>query len=171
MRRAAWSAYAACAWAWAFAAVSFYWAAGGTLGLATLGTQLERLALARDPLAIWIGGWAVGVAKFIGGLLPLAAVQPWGKRVPRWLLLTCLWAGGIGMTLYGMASFVQHALMMTGVIALPAGLGRVGARWHLVLWDPWWTLGGILFLATARLANRSTQSPHDNRGSVLSRQE
>jgi len=59
------------------------------------------------------------------------------------------WAAGIGMLLYGAASFVQHLLMATGVITLPPGLGRTGAYGHLLLWDPWWSLGGILFIAVS----------------------
>jgi hypothetical protein len=54
------------------------------------------------------------------------------------------------MGLYGGASFLQHLLMLTGALALPAGLGRVGAQWHLTLWDPWWLFGGLLFTAVVR---------------------
>lgn len=159
-RRTVGAAYAACAWAWAFAAVSFYWALGGTVGLATLGTKIEQLALARDPTMLWVGGWGAGVAKFVGGLLPLALVQPWGERMPRRLLRLLVWAGGIGMALYGIASFVQHSLMMSGIIRLPEGLGRTGAAGHLILWDPWWTLGGILYIITAWSTTRSARRPH-----------
>ena len=35
-------AYAACAWALAFAAIGFYWAAGGTALLDTIGGEIER---------------------------------------------------------------------------------------------------------------------------------
>jgi hypothetical protein len=39
--------------------------------------------------------------------------------------------------------------MVAGVLDIPAGLGEASARWHLVLWDPWWLLGGVLLgLAT-----------------------
>ncbi len=34
---------------------------------------------------------------------------------------------------------------VTGVIGLLAGLGRTSAYWHLVFWDPWWLIGGLLF--------------------------
>jgi hypothetical protein len=39
---AAWAGYAACALALLHAAVSFYWASGGTAGLSTVGGQLEE---------------------------------------------------------------------------------------------------------------------------------
>ncbi len=54
---------------------------------------------------------------------------------PAFLLLGCGWlvgscapragAGGGLALLYGAATLVQHALMLTGVITVPAGLGRI----------------------------------------------
>jgi hypothetical protein len=151
---ARWPGYAASAWAFTFAAVSFYWALGGTVGLATLGTTLHALALARDPTAIAVGGWGAGVAKLLGGLLPLALLSCRRLPLSRRALRALAAAGGAGMALYGGASLVQHVLMLTGVIALPAGLGPLGARWHLWLWDPWWLLGGLLFLLAALSAGK-----------------
>jgi hypothetical protein len=144
-----WPAYAASAWAFSFAAVSFYWAAGGTIGLATLGSTLHALALARDSIAIAVGGWGAGVAKLIGGLLPLALLRSTEHPRLHRVLRVVTGAGGLGMALYGGASLVQHALMLAGVVTLPAGLGLFGARWHLLLWDPWWLLGGLLFMLVA----------------------
>lgn len=139
--------YAACAWALVFAAVSFYWAAGGTIGADTIGPALASLALARDPEFVAIL-WITGALKLVAGLLALALVQRWGWFIPRWLPLIAGWGAAIGLILYGGASFVQHALMVTGAIAIPAGLvGETAARWHLLLWDPWWLLGGLLFAA------------------------
>lgn len=147
-RWAAAAGYAACGWALAFAAASFYWAAGGTIGAETIGPALASLALARDPEFIAVL-WITGALKVVAGLLALALVRPWGRLPPRWLLLLAGWCTGIGLMLYGGASFVQHALMVAGAIAIPEGLGTTAARWHLLLWDPWWLLGGILFALAA----------------------
>jgi hypothetical protein len=141
-----WAAYTACAWALLFAAPSFYWAAGGTAGADTIGDAITGPALARDPAFVAIL-WGTGALKALGGLLALALVQPWGRHFPRWLLLAAALGGGALTALYGSASLVQHGLMVAGVIAIPSGLGITAARWHLLLWDPWWLLGGILFLA------------------------
>lgn len=156
-RRAGAAGYAACAWALAFAAVSFYWAAGGSAGADTIGPALTSLALARDPEFVAIL-WITGVLKAFAGLLALALVRPWGRLIPRWLLLLAGWGTGVALILYGGASFVQHALMVTGVIGIPAGLGVTAARWHLLLWDPWWLLGGILFAVTAWRFGRETSA-------------
>jgi hypothetical protein len=104
--------------------------------------------MAHDPVFI-AAMWGIGVLKVLGGLLALALVRPWGRAVPRRVLLTAAWGGGILMALYGGASWVQEGLMVTGVIAIPPGLGHAAAVWHVLLWDPWWLLGGILFITAA----------------------
>jgi hypothetical protein len=153
-----WAAYGASAWAFIFAATSFYWAAGGTAGGDTIGPAITNLA--HDPAFI-AALWAIGVVKVLGGLLALALVQPWGRSLPRRVLLTAAWAGGILVVLYGAASWVQEGLMLVGVIPIPSGLGHTAALWHVLFWDPWWLLGGILFVAAAWFYGRRTSSHGD----------
>lgn len=143
-RYARYAGYATCAWALAFAALSFYWAAGGTLGAETIGPALASLALARDPEFVAIL-WITGILKVAAALIALTLARPGWPPIPRRLLLAAGWGASAGLTLYGGASFVQHALMVTGTVAIPVGLGATAARWHLLLWDPWWLLGGLLF--------------------------
>lgn len=147
------AAYAAGAWALAFAALSFYWAAGGTAGAETIGDAITKPVLARDPG--WIALlWATGALKALGGLLALALVQPWGRVIPRWMRLAAAWGAGALMLLYGGAGMIQFALMAAGALSVPASLGATAVRWHLLLWEPWWMLGGLLFMAAAWLAGR-----------------
>lgn len=146
---ASWAGYAACAWAVLFSAQSFYYAAGGTLGASTWPPVLVAPVLARDPMWIAIM-WGTGAAKVVIGLFALALVQRWGRLFPCWMLLLGAWGLGICLALYGLASWVQHGLMAAGVLAIPAGLGRdTPMWWHFLLWDPWWLLGGILFITAA----------------------
>jgi hypothetical protein len=147
-------AYAACAWAFLFAAMSFYWALGGMVGVETLGVEIERQARERDP-GLLATTWITGGLKAAAGLLALALVRPWGRALPRRLLVYLTWATGALFTLYGLANLVDHALIVTGAIAVPEGLGATAARWHLALWDPWWLLGGALFLLTAHSASHA----------------
>src|SRR5260370_40204353 len=72
----AWAAYVAFAWGLAFAAISFYWGAGGIHGLDTLGGSLERLARAHDR-TIFIAVWVTGFLKVFGSLLALALAGGW----------------------------------------------------------------------------------------------
>lgn len=150
-RRIAWSGYAAATWAFLFAALSFYWGLGGRAGTSTLGPAL--VAMGNDPWFVAVGLWGFGIIKAIGGVVALALVQPWGREIPRRLLLAAAWVGGAVALLYGAALLIQHGLMLLGATTIPAGLGRTAARWHLVLWDPWWMLGGILFILTAWFAS------------------
>jgi hypothetical protein len=146
-RWAAWTAYAACSWAFLFAALSFFWAAGGRTGL----QPLELEAAPGDAMWIVIN-LVAGIIKISIGLIALALVQPWGRIIPRKLLRAGAWALGVGMFLYGGLGLVSDVLHLSGVIADPAN-GK-WFFWYLVLWDPWWMLGGVLYLTAAWLTRR-----------------
>ena len=88
-----WAGYAACAWAMVFAAMSFYWAAGGTTGIGTQANSIQEVA--RDPDARFTAVlWATGVLKVVGAVLALALVQRWGRMIPRRMLLAAGWIAG-----------------------------------------------------------------------------
>jgi hypothetical protein len=149
-----WAGYAAAFWAFLFAAMSFYWALGGRLGVETIGDAITKPALAGDPTILAVV-WITGALKVVAGVLALALVQPWGRRIPRWMSLLGGWGASALFLVYGAANLVQDALIVAGAIPTPVGLGAVAARWHLFLWDPWWLLGGVLFaLATWRFSRR-----------------
>jgi hypothetical protein len=141
-----WAAYGAAVWAFAFAAVSAYWAIGGELGRETIAADIARIPLANDPVVLW----ATAALKGLAGMLALALVRPWGRWFSRQLLGAAAWATGLLLTLYGVANLVDHGRMVAGLRDTPAALGEQAARWHLLLWDPVWLLGGILFLAAAQ---------------------
>jgi hypothetical protein len=135
---------AAAAWAFLFAAQSFYGAAGGLFGIETFGHEIERLARERDSTFI-ATVWVTGTLKVAAGIVVLLADRSRRLRFATGAL------GGIFLV-YGGANLIQHALMAIGAIDTPDGLGSVARTWHLVLWDPWWMLGGVLFLAAASSA-------------------
>ncbi|HEX4021210.1 MAG TPA: DUF3995 domain-containing protein [Acidobacteriaceae bacterium] len=156
-------AYGAAVWAFAFAAMSFYWAAAmsfhwnfGLASAATIGNSIVALVRAHDHRLLVIL-WVTGALKLAAGMLALAFVRPWGERlIPHWALLSAGWCVGVLTILYGTANLAEHALMVRGIVATPAGLGLAAARWHLWLWDPWWLTGGILFLATTLFYERES---------------
>ncbi len=126
------------------------------MGVNSNAPAITKHVLARDPTWIAII-WGTGVLKIIAALLALALVRPWGRALPRWLLLTAAWVAIAIMGVYeGAASLIQHALMVAGVISTPTGLGATSARWHLLLWDPLWLLGGILFGIAAWYYHRTS---------------
>lgn len=154
--RTTWFAYAAAVWAFVFAALSFYWAAGGRVGVMTLGEGIERLALARDPELI-ATTWITGVLKGIAGLLALALVQRWGRVFPRRVLRLGARGASLVFLGYGIVNVIQHAMMIADPSRIGELLGSVEAvRWHLALWDPFWIIGGLLFSGAAYYFGRET---------------
>ncbi len=133
------------------------------MGAGTIGGGIEELALARDPgfVALLWGTVAVFLAE---ALLALALVRPWSRLIPRWLLLTGAWSAGVVMAAYGALQLAVTGsvtvLRVTGLLSIPGPVDWTGIRWHLALWDPWWLLGGILFVAVARSYQRRSRRRH-----------
>lgn len=145
-RSTTWTGDAAAGWAFAFAAVSFYWAAGGRVGLDTLAKSLRDQAVARDQGFVTVI-WITGILKMLAGLLGLALVRTWGRVFPRWMLLVAGWGTGALLTLYGGLDMVGAGL---GVVGITDPVDPTGARWYLFLWGPVWLAGGLLLLGAAR---------------------
>ena len=141
-----WAAYGAAIWAFAFAVVSAYWASGGEFGRETIAAEIAQIPLANDPVVVW----ATAGLKALAGMLALALVRPWGRSLPQRVLVTVARAAGLLLTLYGGANLVDHGRMVAGLRDTPKVLGEQAARWHLLLWDPVWLLGGVLFLAATQ---------------------
>lgn len=108
--------------------------------------------------------WADGIAKTLLGLLALALVQFWGKAFPSRFLFTSSWVIGFLMAAYGAIQLavtgVSTLLMRTGVIGVSLSVDWVGIVGHLAIWDPYWLVGGVLFI----LAARSYRRLHPNTG-------
>jgi Protein of unknown function (DUF3995) len=147
MRQGNWAAYAACAWALAFALMSFYWAAGGLAAIDTIGGEPERLARARDSEFV-AAQWVIGAVKVLAAVAALALVRSYGRGLPRRLLVLVLGVGGALVLLYEAAELVQHLLMAVGAID-QGDLDDTALIGHLAFWDPWWILGASLFVIAA----------------------
>ncbi|GAB3338937.1 hypothetical protein RMN56_19835 [Micromonospora halotolerans] len=50
----------------------------------------------------------------VGAAVVVATVRPWGRRVPRWMLLTPLWFGSALLVVRGVPGMVENLLMATG---------------------------------------------------------
>jgi hypothetical protein len=140
-------AYAACVCAGLFAAVSLYWALGGTAGLRTLGGSLEQIARSRRTEAIVVI-WVTVLLKVAGALLPLSLVRPWGSKIPRRLRVIVAGGTSLVLVLYGGVNVGAEALVELGLITPAGRVDWFALGWHLALWDSWFLLWGIL-LGTA----------------------
>ena len=115
--------------------------AGTTEGASTTESGLrERLSLTSLPLRHQLG---------LVGLLALALVQSWGRRLPRWLLLIAAWGTGALLLLHGGDFMIQGAITETGFISLSGPATWTPTHWQTFVWGPWWLLGGLIFCLAA----------------------
>jgi hypothetical protein len=154
VRRARWAARLAAGLAFASAAVSLYWAVGGTLLLDTVGGAIEDLARDRSLWAVAVGTATV-LLKVAAGILALALVHvPGGGRRQRFLLLANGVASAI-LCVWGAANVVVGALVLGGVITSSADVDRHALRWHVLVWDMWFLVWGLaLAVAVAAVRRR-----------------
>lgn len=123
--------------------VSVFWAVGGTTGLDTVGGELERLGRERDPLMLMVI-WLAVALKLTAATLGLAVAREWGRRLPRWLVLTLAWGAATVLVLYGGVMVIGQALVKAGVFQAAADMDWTAFHWHLFLWDPSFLLWGLL---------------------------
>lgn len=147
-RLSLWVAYAAIVWWFAFAALSFYWAAGGTFALNTLGERIESLAAAGE-LWVLILVASTGALKLIPCLLVFSLIQPReGEFFSLKTRLVALASLGILSLLYGGVQMIAKLLVLAGVF-VPDEIDTAGFWGHLLIWDPVWIIGGVLLITVA----------------------
>jgi hypothetical protein len=145
------SAYTAAGLALASAAVSLYWAAGGTALLDTVGGEIEDLARERSAATI-AALCVVVVAKLLAAALALSLVQRWGERFSRRARTLLAALGGGALALYGGVLVVAGALVLSGAIDPNGDVDEHALRWHVFVWDLWFVVWGIALLAAARVS-------------------
>lgn len=167
-RRLRRAAVATFGWIVVFDALHVYWELGGRFGF---GDQADPL-----PSAGSVGQRvfaAVVLALFVvGTVLPLAFIQRWGRRIPRWILITMAWVAAGLLTVRAVAAFVDDA--MRTVFGLPTGLTGLTYEQLLgtatpsayTLWsaraiDLYFLLGGVAYGATAWYARRRADRQPD----------
>ena len=155
-------AYGSALLALLYAAVSAYWTLGGTALLSTVGGQLESLARRGGTSAGALGATVTAV-KLAGAGLSLALVQSWGQRLPQRLLEIAALAGAAVLTAYGGLLVVVGALALLGLFGPPPA-DPTPLRWHVLVWDLWFLLWGLL-LGSAALQRRQLRA----RGGVAPR--
>ena len=136
------AAYAAAVLAFGYAAVSAYWAAGGHGLLDTVGGTVEDVTRRGGAPALMLNGTAV-LAKVAAGLLALALVRPWGRRLPRWGLFGVAAVVGVLLVLYGGVLEIIGLLVLAGLIDA-GGADRAMVGWHVAVWDLWFLAWGLL---------------------------
>jgi hypothetical protein len=141
------AAYGAAAWAIVFALMSFSWALGGRVSLSTQALAIQDQI--DDPGFVAVL-WVTGFMKAFAAMVAMALVLPMGRRIPRRPLLIVGWTAVVTLLLYGGVGWLQALLWETNLQPIPAAVGARAARWKLIFWDPFWVLGGLLFLVAVR---------------------
>jgi hypothetical protein len=104
----------------------------------------------------------------IGCILPLALVQPWGRRIPRWMRLSAAWTATGVLAARGLSGIVDDLLRAFG---FPRGLtglttAETAGTSHVTFWvqfsgvttDALFAAGAVAFAAAA-VAHRRTAPP------------
>jgi Protein of unknown function (DUF3995) len=150
-------ALAAAALAFASAAVTAFWLLGGTLGLDTVGGEIERQARERSAAALAVLAITLVAKLAAGGLaLALADSRMEGKRS----LITLGIVGGAGLALYGGVLVIAGALALAGV-GDSSGRDEYALRWHVFFWDPWFFVWGVALALAAVRARRKARASAD----------
>ncbi|MFH8572497.1 DUF3995 domain-containing protein [Streptomyces sp. NPDC017993] len=145
--------YVACLWAIVFAGAHFYWAVGGDVGLSVSAGQ--QLATTRPLWFVLAGLWGVGLLCLVGALLAWLLAQPRPGGAARRILVYLGWIVGFILTMRGIA---VEFLLMTNVTHLDTSVSAGQRFWSLVLWNPWFVVGGLAFGMSALDARRREHS-------------
>jgi hypothetical protein len=105
------------------------------------------------------GSWAANGVVILAVLLrlitipmALASVQPWGKRVPSWMVLSGLWGAAAVQLSYPLAETVVKGLILTGVMdPIDKGISNMSSEGWFNFGATWliWGVPGFLFLVAA----------------------
>ena len=132
----------------ASAAMSAYWALGGTALLHTVGGEIERWGRERSASLV-ATLWLVTVAKLVGAVAPLVLVGVGARRLPAWARAQPMrvlgWIVAIGLTVYGGVLTVVGLLVKADVINAADDADEHAIAWHAFFWDPWFALWGGAF--------------------------
>jgi hypothetical protein len=119
-----------------------------------LASSAGRDLAARRPVGFVVFGLFGTVGLLLLGIaLIMVAIDRLGtRRLGRVARVLSLVVGGV-LLLRGIA---LEILLATNADDLRATIGPLESLWSLALWNPWFIVGGVLFVWTARCARRPT---------------
>ena len=130
------------------AAISVYWALGGTALLATLGQTI--LSAVGDR--IWLL-WPVAAVKALVAVLPLVFDRTGWPPFTRALA----WLAGVLLVAWGGVNTIVGNLVLSGIITPAGGYDRQAMIGHAWLWDPLFLIWGLALLGGLWLTRASTR--------------
>jgi hypothetical protein len=150
-----------------YAAVSAYWALGGTGLLATVGGVFQKAGQS-GGLGVEVVVWLTVLLKLLAAGLGVVAVNEHRARDLLWRRRerALAWTAGVILTVYGGVLSIAGWLVQAGVIHAGAHADHRALRWHAFLWDPWFLVWGLLIVFALRHSGRRAGR---RRGVVTSR--
>ncbi|MGG2464158.1 DUF3995 domain-containing protein [Streptomyces sp. RGM 3693] len=137
------------AWAVAFGMLHFYWALGGSWGLSV---SAGPLAEERPGWFVAVGLWGVGTLCLAGGVLGWLLTGPRWPGVAGRAVKALGWCACTVLLVRGLAI---EALLLTDAAGQRMNVSPDQRFWTLVLWNPWFLVGGLAFGLAARKFGRA----------------
>ena len=134
-------------WTVIFAGMSFYWAAGGMVGVRSLGGAVYDMAINPNPSFINIV-WLTGFIKLLGVILLLMLFVQWRNPIITRMLYYITKIVGVLFFLYGLLNFITISMSVFDI--LDFDLDSYATFWRLAFWEPFWMAGGVFYFFTVK---------------------
>jgi hypothetical protein len=150
-----------------YAAVSAYWALGGTRLLDTVGGVFQKAGQS-GGLGVEAVVWLTVLLKLLAAAVGVGAVSEHRARDLLWRrrVRIAAWLSGVILSVYGGVLSIAGWLVQAGVIHAGVHADHRALRWHAFLWDPWFLVWGLLIVFALRHSGRRAGR---RRGVVTSR--
>ncbi len=126
----------------------FYWALGGSWGLSV---SAGPLAVERPGWFVVVGLWGVGMLCLVGGVLGWLLARPRPRSLAGRAVKALGWCVCAVLLVRGIA---VELLLLTATAGQETGVSPEQRLWTLVLWNPWFLVGGLVFGMAARQFGR-----------------
>jgi hypothetical protein len=95
----------------------------------------------------------------VGAAVVVATVRPWGRRVPRWVLLTPLWIGSTLLVVRGVPGMVENLLMAAGDRGGFVGADDISTAefWAGIGINTYFFIGAVLLVVTTVSFGRTSR--------------
>lgn len=134
-------------WTVIFAGMSFYWAAGGMVGVRSLGGAVYDMAINPNPSFINIVT-LTGFIKLLGVILLLMLFVQWRNPIITRMLYYITKIVGVLIFLYGLLNFITISMSVFDI--LDFDLDSYATFWRLAFWEPFWMAGGVFYFFTVK---------------------
>ena len=134
-------------WTVIFAGMSFYWAAGGMVGVRSLGGAVYDMAINPNPSFINIVS-LTGFIKLLGVIILLMLFVQWRNPIITRMLYYTTKIVGVLIFLYGLLNFITISMSVFDI--LDFDLDSYATFWRLAFWEPFWMAGGVFYFFTVK---------------------